>query len=186
MSRKDKVDLLAPSYFVPRSRPDEFEPEEIVFDGAEAPVYKKGTFIYRLAGRDREKSASYYTPEPLARLLVKHALMERCKDLTADEILELKILEPAMGSAAFLVETTNQLADLYLERKQKEMGRTIPQDQIIIEKQRCAPLFLTGTASASTSTRWRPSSGRSRSGSTASMPAISRPGSEISSTPGTL
>lgn len=134
--RRDKVDTLAPSWFVPRSRISEFKQEEIVFDGSEARIYPKGSFIYRLAGRDREKSASYYTPEPLARLLVKHALMERCKDLPADEILELKILEPAMGSAAFLVETTNQLADLYLERKQKETGRTIPQDQVIVEKQK--------------------------------------------------
>ncbi len=135
-SRKDKIDKLAPSYFVPRSRADEFKPEDIVFDGPQARIYPKGSFIYRLAGRDREKSASYYTPEPLARLLVKHALMERCKDIAADEILDLKILEPAMGSAAFLVETTNQLADLYLERKQKEVGRTIPQDRIVVEKQK--------------------------------------------------
>ncbi|MFC3084536.1 Eco57I restriction-modification methylase domain-containing protein [Tabrizicola soli] len=134
--RRDKVDKLAPSWFVPRSRINEFAPDEIVFNGSEALVYEKGTFIYRLAGRDREKSASYYTPEPLARLLVKHALMERCRDLTADQLLDLKILEPAMGSAAFLVETTNQLADLYLERKQKEMGRTIPQEDIVLEKQR--------------------------------------------------
>jgi hypothetical protein len=134
--RRDKVDPLAPSWFVPRSRVNEFAPEEIVFKGSEALIYPKGTFIYRLAGRDREKSASYYTPEPLARLLVKHALMERCRDLTADQLLELKILEPAMGSAAFLVETTNQLADLYLERKQKEMGRIIPQEEIVLEKQR--------------------------------------------------
>lgn len=134
--RRDKVDKLAPSWFVPRSRINEFAPDEIVFNGPEALVYPKGTFIYRLAGRDREKSASYYTPEPLARLLVKHALMERCRDLTADEVLELKILEPAMGSAAFLVETANQLADLYLERKQKETGRTIPQEDIVLEKQR--------------------------------------------------
>lgn len=134
--RRDKVDPLAPSWFVPRSRISEFATEEVVFNGPEARVYPKGSFIYRLAGRDREKSASYYTPEPLARLLVKHALMERCKDLTADDLLELKILEPAMGSAAFLVEATNQLADLYLERKQKETGKTIPQDQVVIEKQR--------------------------------------------------
>lgn len=134
--RRDKVDKLAPSWFVPRSRINEFAPDEIVFNGSEALVYEKGTFIYRLAGRDREKSASYYTPEPLARLLVKHALMERCRDLTADQLLDLKILEPAMGSAAFLVETTNQLADLYLERKQKEMGRTIPQEDVVLEKQR--------------------------------------------------
>ena len=134
--RRDKVDKLAPSWFVPRSRVNEFALDEIVFNGPEALVYPKGSFIYRLAGRDREKSASYYTPEPLARLLVKHALMERCRNLTADELLELKILEPAMGSAAFLVETANQLADLYLERKQKETGRTIPQEDIVLEKQR--------------------------------------------------
>nr|CAD6609842.1 class I SAM-dependent DNA methyltransferase [Rhizobium sp. TCK] len=134
--RHDRVDKLAPSWFVPRSRINEFAQDEIVFNGSEALVYPKGTFIYRLAGRDREKSASYYTPEPLARLLVKHALMERCRDLTADQLLDLKILEPAMGSAAFLVETTNHLADLYLERKQKETGRTIPQEDIILEKQR--------------------------------------------------
>lgn len=135
--RSDKEpDKLAPSWFVPRSRLDEFPRDEVLFRGGEALVYSKGTFIYRLAGRDREKSASYYTPEPLARLLVKHALMERCRDLTADQLLDLKILEPAMGSAAFLVETTNQLADLYLERKQKEMGRTIPQEDIVLEKQR--------------------------------------------------
>ncbi len=134
--RRDKVDTLASSWFVPRSRIGEFEQDEIVFKGSEALVYPKGTFIYRLAGRDREKSASYYTPEPLARLLVKHALIERCRDLTADDLLDLKILEPAMGSAAFLVETTNQLADLYLERKQKETGKTIPQDRIVVEKQK--------------------------------------------------
>ena len=135
-SRVDKVDLLAPTYFVPRRRIGEFNSEAVVFEGTQAKIYPKGSFTYRLAGRDREKTAAYYTPEPLARLLVKHLLMERCKGLTADEILELKILEPAMGSAAFLVETTNQLADLYLERKQAEVGRVIPQEDIILEKQK--------------------------------------------------
>ncbi len=138
VNRVDDVDPLEPSWFVERRRllNGEFTSDEVVFKGSEALIYPKGTFIYRLAGRDREKSASYYTPEPLARLLVKHALMERCKDLSADKLLELKILEPAMGSAAFLVETTNQLADLYLDRKQQELGKTIPQDQIVVEKQK--------------------------------------------------
>jgi hypothetical protein len=38
--------------------------------------HPKGRFLYRLAGRDREKSASYYTPEVLTRSLVKYALKE--------------------------------------------------------------------------------------------------------------
>lgn len=135
-SATNKIDPLAPSYFVERSRADEFKPEQIVYDGPQPRIYRKGSFIYRLAGRDRQKSASYYTPEPLARLLVKHALIERCKDLKADDILDLKILEPAMGSAAFLVETTNQLADLYLERKQTETDQRIPQENYFEERQR--------------------------------------------------
>ncbi len=135
-SANDKVDLLAPSYFVEKSRAAEFKPEQIVYEGNNPKVYPKGSFIYRLAGRDRQKSASYYTPEPLARVLVKHTLMERCKGLRADELLDLKILEPAMGSAAFLVETTNQLAEMYLERKQEETGEQIPQNEYFYERQR--------------------------------------------------
>jgi hypothetical protein len=135
-ARTDRVDPLEPSYFVERSRAEEFDNEEIVYDGPQPRIYPKGSFIYRLAGRDRQKSASFYTPEPLARLLVKHALMERCRDMPADEILDLKILEPAMGSAAFLVETTNQLADLYLDRKQAETGKRIPQEAYFHERQK--------------------------------------------------
>ena len=135
-SANDKVDLLAPSYFVEKSRQGEFKPEQIVYEGNNPKVYPKGSFIYRLAGRDRQKSASYYTPEPLARVLVKHTLMERCKGLKADELLDLKILEPAMGSAAFLVETTNQLAEMYLELKQEEIGKQIPQNEYFYERQR--------------------------------------------------
>ena len=56
-------------------------------------MYEKGTFIYRLAGREREKSASYYTPEVLTKCLVKYALKELLKDKTADEILHLTVCE---------------------------------------------------------------------------------------------
>jgi rhodanese-related sulfurtransferase len=88
--------------------------------------HPRDTFIYRLAGRDREKSASYYTPQVLARCLVKYALKELLKGKTADEILRLTICEPAMGSAAFINEAVNQLAEAYLERKQAELKKRIP------------------------------------------------------------
>jgi hypothetical protein len=39
--------------------------------------------------------------------VVKYALKELLKDKSTDEILELKICEPAMGSAAILNETVN-------------------------------------------------------------------------------
>ena len=105
----------------------------------------KGSFIYRMAGRDREKSASYYTPEVLTRSLVKYALKELVKEqldplpdpkAKAEKILSLRICEPAMGSAAFLNEVVSQLADLYLELMQRARDERIPQDQYAIEKQR--------------------------------------------------
>src|SRR3984885_6171748 len=94
--------------------------------------HAKGSFIYRLAGRDRQKSASYYTPQVLTQCLVKYALKEllgseRVKK--ADDILTMTVCEPAMGSAAFLNEAVNQLSEAYLERKQNELGRRIPHDE---------------------------------------------------------
>ena len=47
----------------------------------------------------------------------------------ADDILKLKVIEPAMGSAAFLVEVVNQLTDKYLEQKQAELDRRVPHEE---------------------------------------------------------
>ena len=105
--------------------------------------YEKGTFIFRLAGRDRQKSASYYTPEVLTQCLVKYALKELLKDKTADDILKLTVCEPAMGSGAFLNEAVNQLADAYLERKQKETGKKIPPGEYPVERQRVKAFLAT-------------------------------------------
>lgn len=126
----DKVDELDVGYFIPMRDLEQYTEEERVRneDGT-LRVHPKGEFIYRLAGREREKSASYYTPEVLTRCLVKYALKELLEDKSADEILKLTICEPAMGSAAFLNEAVSQLAEAYLERKQKETGLSIQHDQ---------------------------------------------------------
>ena len=66
-------------------------------------VYKKGSFIYRLAGRDRQKLASYYTPESLTKCTVKYSLKVLFETKrTPDELWKVKILEPSMGSGSFL------------------------------------------------------------------------------------
>lgn len=137
----DKFDPLAPAYFVPARDVKDFSNEEKLFNG-EPRMYPRGTFIYRLASREREKSASYYTPESLTQCLVRHALAELLKDCeTADDILKLTVCEPAMGSAAFLNEAINQLSEEYLQRKMKETGQGIPQDQYARERQR-VKMFL--------------------------------------------
>jgi hypothetical protein len=126
---------LEPAFFVTEAELPLYTDEEKYFDGKLRP-FPKGTFIYRLSGRDREKSASYYTPESLTRCLVKYALKELLKDKSADEILKLTICEPAMGSLAFLNEAINQLADAYLDRKQRETGRRIAHEDHARERQK--------------------------------------------------
>lgn len=134
--KKDaELDPLEAAYFVPASSIGQYTDAERLF-GGEARKYPKGSFIYRLAGRAREKSASYYTPEVLTQCLVEHALKEILPGKSADEILQLTICEPAMGSAAFLNEAINQLAEAYLQAKQKELGRSIPHEDYTEEKQR--------------------------------------------------
>ena len=135
------TDLMDSAWFVPASRIDQYKPGERVHDTDDQGhkklrVYPRDTFIYRLAGRDRQKSASYYTPQVLTRCLVKYALKELLKDKTADDILTLTVVEPAMGSAAFLNEAVNQLAEAYLERKQAELKRRIPHEQYTVELQK--------------------------------------------------
>ena len=119
-------DELDSAYFVPEAELINYtEAERGLNEQGGFKVHPKGTFIYRMSGRDREKSASYYTPEVLTQALVKYALKELLPDKSADEILQLKISEPAMGSAAFLNEAINQIATAYIQRKEKETGNRL-------------------------------------------------------------
>lgn len=139
-AEEDIKDKKTASWFVPKTRSEDFKADEIVrTENGLIREYKKGTFILHLSGIDREKSASYYTPQVLTETLVREALRELLKDYTsddADKILELKICEPAMGSGAFLNEATGQLADKYLELKQKQLGRQIDVSRYNEEKLR--------------------------------------------------
>jgi hypothetical protein len=133
-----------PAYFVPESDLKQYKKDERVYDEDGNPKsYPPGSFIYRMAGRDRQKSASYYTPEVLTKCLVKYALKELLENedgspkfARAEDLLELTICEPAMGSAAFLNEAINQLAERYLQRRQQELGERIPHDRYRQELQR--------------------------------------------------
>lgn len=137
----DNFNELDVGYFVTAQELDQYTEEERVrYESGDKKgqlrVHPKGEFIYRLAGREREKSASYYTPESLTQCLVKYALKELLKDKTADEILSLTVCEPAMGSAAFLNEAINQLAEAYIDRKQAERGETISHESRMDELQK--------------------------------------------------
>lgn len=96
---------------------------------SKAVLHEQGTFVFRLAGRERQQSASYYTPEVLTRFTVSQALKELLDQdghkTSAGEILKLTVCEPALGSGAFAIEAVRQLAEEYLRRRQDELGAHI-------------------------------------------------------------
>lgn len=133
------------SWLVPASTADEYvsffvkrKDEET---GEDVPVrYLPGSFVYRLSGRDRQTSASYYTPESLTKVTVQLALQHRLDqdgtETKARELLDWKICEPALGSGAFLNEAINQVAAEYLRRRQDELRVSIDTEKYAVELQK--------------------------------------------------
>ena len=73
--------------------------------------------------QERRRSGSHYTPRELTEPIVRTALGPILERLATEaggprrpeQILDLKVCDPAMGSAAFLVEACRQLADALID-----------------------------------------------------------------------
>jgi Eco57I restriction-modification methylase len=59
----------------------------------------------------RKSTGAFYTPRSLTAYLVRDTLQPLLVDKTAEQMLKLRILDPAMGSGAFLVAACTQLAE---------------------------------------------------------------------------
>ena len=59
----------------------------------------------------RKSTGSFYTPQALTDFLVRRTLAPLVADKSCDEILRVRVLDPAMGSGAFLVAACRHLAD---------------------------------------------------------------------------
>ncbi len=133
------------SWVVPVTDADDYPDDVFVTrptdnGGTERVRHAKGEFVFRLSGRDRQRSASYYTPKVLTECVVKHALAELLdQDGTttpARDLLDLTICEPALGSGAFLNEAIDQLAAQYLARRQDEVSESLDPETYTVELQR--------------------------------------------------
>lgn len=93
----------------------------------------KGSYFLVSGGREskRKSSGSYYTPDYIVQYMIENTLGPlvrgenregALKDvpLTSDEILELKVLDPAMGSGHFLVAALEYLARAHWEALNRE------------------------------------------------------------------
>lgn len=100
----------------------------------EGTLRRSGQFVLRLWGGRRKGSGSYYTPQEITSFLVKEALEPLVAPIIAacspepspptplpakargarpEDILELKVCDPAMGSGAFLIQACRYLAEAY-------------------------------------------------------------------------
>ena len=127
------------SWVVPVTRADGIAPADFIrmtdqTTGERRPRrYSGGEFVFRLSGRERQTSASYYSPEVLTKFVVSQALEELLDQdgsvTTAEEILSLSVCEPALGSGAFAIEAVRQLAEQYLDRRERETNDKIDPDE---------------------------------------------------------
>lgn len=100
---------------------------------------------------ERRKTGSHYTPRALTHPIVKEALepiLDRLGDeATPDEILDLKVCDPAMGSGAFLVETCRALGErlqLAWEKHKHLMPDEAKEDPEIFARREVAKRCLYG------------------------------------------
>ncbi len=85
-----------------------------------------GSALHR-TGDVRQASGSFYTPRALTAFLVRRTLEPLVREKSADEILNLRVLDPAMGSGAFLVGACRYLASAVEESLIRD-GRWHPGD----------------------------------------------------------
>lgn len=121
-----------------------------LFDGVQAA----GSLVFQPT-EERRRSGSHYTPAQLTQLTVADALrpwLERHGHRpTPEQILALRICDPAMGSGAFLVELCRFLAELLLRAWGKDLpaellpgGSAYGEEPLIVARRLVAQRCLYG------------------------------------------
>jgi hypothetical protein len=100
---------------------------------------------------ERRRSGSHYTPRALTRPIVEAALEPVLKELgpqpRPEQILALKVCDPAMGSGAFLVEACRQLGEKLVEAWQRHGDKPVveaDEDELLLAQRLVAQRCLYG------------------------------------------
>ena len=78
-----------------------------------APRVERGSVSLQPGSGARKATGTFYTPQRIADYLVRRTLGPLVRNVTPDQILQLRIVDPAMGSGAFLVAACRFLANAY-------------------------------------------------------------------------
>jgi hypothetical protein len=87
----------------------------------------------------RKASGAFYTPRGLTAYLIKRALAPLARDRSSEQIMQLRIVDPAMGSGAFLVAACRFLAaaveDARVREGQWHPGDITSADRALLRRQ---------------------------------------------------
>src|SRR5205823_5098037 len=105
-----------------------------VIDPAATPDLVPKGAMYLQPSEERRRSGSHYTPrsltEPIVRTTLRPIFERLGEHPTPEQILNLKVCDPAMGSGALLVEACRWLADRLVEAWQfHKLTPAIPGDE---------------------------------------------------------
>lgn len=84
-------------------------------------VSESGIYSFKKENISKKKDGKFYTPESIVNFIVESTLEPLCKDRTAEEILSLRVLDPAMGCGQFLHSAAMYLRKIVIA-KQRDRG----------------------------------------------------------------
>ena len=114
------VDLFEEKIGSGKAQGVSYLPASAVRDSNREPSVRAGAFYLAPWGGQRKSTGSYYTPQVIAEYLVREALGPQVEGKASEQLLELTVCDPAMGSGGFLVAATNYLGDRFYESRKKE------------------------------------------------------------------
>lgn len=88
--------------------------------GMKVPKVKSGELFFTPDNKDRKATGSYYTPDYIVKDIIKKSLDDLCRDKSSEEILDIKVCDPAMGSGHFINGALNYLTLKYIEALEEE------------------------------------------------------------------
>lgn len=98
--------------------------------------------LYLQPGEERRRTGSHYTPRAMTGPIVQDALRPILEQLgdkpKPEQILDLKVCDPAMGSGAFLVQACRQLAEELVKawEAHDRLGEVPPEDEPLLYARR--------------------------------------------------
>ena len=127
--------------------------DSVIEKQATPDIVPAGSMVLQ-PSEERRRSGSHYTPRELTEPIVRHALEpilgrlgEADSPPMPEQILDIKVCDPAMGSGAFLVEACRQLGDaLVASWHAHDLAPKVPtdEDEVVFARRLVAQRCLYG------------------------------------------